>query len=177
MSDFRFNVAQLLQEPVGAIRRYELDDERLDLGDGNAVQPVKGDVRLTRTAKGVLADVNVTGTLQIECGRCLTDFSQPLEFPFSEEYYQTVVVNTGAALPKPEEPDVFLINEAHKLDLGEAMREYALLSVPMLPLCQDDCKGLCPVCGANLNEEVCGCDTEQPDDRLAVLKQLLDDPQ
>ena len=99
MSDFRFNVAQLLQEPVGAIRRYELDDERLDLGDGNAVQPVKGDVRLTRTAKGVLADVDVTGTLQIECGRCLTDFSQPLEFSFSEEYYQTAVSYTHLTLP------------------------------------------------------------------------------
>lgn len=177
MSEYKFNVAQLLQEPTGATRRYELDDERLDLGDGSYVRLIKGNVRLTRTQNGVLADANVSGEIQIECGRCLTEVTQPIEFPFSEEYYQTVVVNTGAALPKPEEPDVFLIDEAHKLDLGEAMREYALLSVPMLPLCSEACKGLCPECGANLNIEECGCDTDQADDRLAVLKQLLDRPQ
>jgi uncharacterized protein len=174
MSEYRFNVSQLLQEPIGATRRYELDDEQLDLGDGKRVRPIKGHVRLTRTQNGVLADADVRGEIQLECGRCLTELTQPLEFPFSEEFYQTVVVNTGAALPKPEEPDVFLIDETHKLDLGEAMREYALLSVPMLPLCREDCKGLCPVCGINLNDEECGCDAEQSDDRLAVLKQLLD---
>lgn len=174
MSEYRFNVSQLLQEPTGATRRYELDDEQLDLGDGRRVRPIKGHVRLTRTQNGVLADADVRGELQVECARCLTEVTQPLEFPFSEEYYQTVVVNTGAALPKPEEPDVFLIDETHKLDLGDAMREYALLSVPMLPRCRDDCRGLCPQCGANLNDGDCGCDTEQSDDRLAVLKQLLD---
>ena len=174
MSEYRFNVSQLLQEPTGATRRYELDDEQLDLGDGRLVRPIKGHVRLTRTQNGVLADADIRGELQVECARCLTEVTQPLEFPFSEEYYQTVVVNTGATLPKPDEPDVFLIDETHKLDLGDAMREYALLSVPMLPLCRDDCRGLCPQCGANLNDGDWGCDTEQSDDRLAVLKQLLD---
>ena len=177
MSEYRFNVAQLLQEPTGATRHYKLDDEQLDLGDGRRVQPVKGAVRLTRTQNGVLADVDAGGQVQIECGRCLTETSQALEFPFSEEFYQTVAVNTGAVLPKPEEPDVFLIDETHKLDLGDAMREYALLSVPMLPVCRPDCKGLCPECGANLNEVDCGCDTERVDERLAALKQLLDQPQ
>ncbi|MDQ5852198.1 MAG: DUF177 domain-containing protein [Chloroflexota bacterium] len=177
MSEYRFNVAQLLQEPTGATRRYELDDEQLDLGDGRRVRPVKGHVRLTRTQTGVLADVDVRGQLQIECARCLTEINQPLEFPFSEEFYQTVAVNTGVVLPKPEEPDVFLINEVHMLDLGDAMREYALLNVPMVPLCRADCKGLCPECGANLNDEVDHTHAEQVDDRLAALRQLLDQPE
>lgn len=174
MSEFRFNVAQLLQEVVGATRRYDLDDDRLDLEDGLFVHPVLGHVRLTRTQNGVLADAEVRGDVVLECGRCLTEFSQPIEFPFSEEFYQTVVVNTGARLPKPEEPDVFLIDENHKLDLADPMREYALLNVPMLPLCQEACKGLCPECGQNLNEGPCDCQTDQDDDRLAVLKKLLD---
>ncbi len=177
MSEYRFNVAQLLQEPTGATRHYDLDDEQLDLGDGRRVTPVKGSVRLTRTQKGVLADVDADGQLQIECGRCLEEISQPLGFPFSEEFHQTVVVNTGMVLPKPEDPDTFLIDETHKLDLGDAMRQYALLNVPMLPLCRADCKGLCPQCGANLNDGPCDCDTDQVDDRLAALKQLLDPSQ
>ena len=85
MSEFRFNVSQLLQEPVGAVRRYELDDERLDLGDGRSVHSIKGNVRLTRTQKGVLADVDVRGDLQVECNRCLTETTEALHFPFSEE--------------------------------------------------------------------------------------------
>ena len=176
MSEYRFNVSQLLQEQTGATRHYELDDEKLDLGEGTRVQPIQGHVRLTRTEKGVLADVDVRGEIQLECGRCLTEISQSLEFPFSEEYYQTVVVSTGVPLPKPEEPDVFLIDATHKLDLGDAMREYALLNVPMLPLCRAACQGLCPQCGADLNAEVCGCETEQVDERLAVLKELLGRP-
>ncbi len=174
MSDFRFNVSQLLQEPTGATRRYELDDDHLDLDDGLVVRPVKGHVRLTRTQNGVLADVDAHGPAAIECGRCLGEMSHTLDFRFSEEYYQTVVVNTGAPLPKPEDPEAFLIDETHKLDLADAMRQYALLEVPMLPLCRPDCKGLCPECGANRNEETCDCETDLADERLSVLKQLLD---
>jgi uncharacterized protein len=177
MSEFRFNVAQLLQEPIGATRHHELDDEQLDLGEGLFVRPVKGRTRLTRTQNGVLADVQGHGAVNLECGRCLTELSQPLEFAFSEEYYQTVAVTSGVALPKPEDPDTFLIDETHKLDLGDAMREYALLEIPMLPLCRPDCKGLCSECGVNLNDEPEHYHDEPVDERLAALKQLLEKPQ
>lgn len=174
MYEYRFKVSTLLQEPTGATRHHELDDERLDLGDGLVVKPVKGQVDLTRTAKGVLADVDPYGSVNLECARCLTAFEQPLHFPFSEEYYQTVVVTTGAPLERPDDPDVFLIDELHMLDLELAMREYALLNLPMLPLCKEDCKGLCAQCGANLNEEPCGHQDEVVDERFEALKQLLD---
>lgn len=175
MSEFRFNVSQLLQEPIGATRRYDLDDAQLDLGDEQRMRPVKGHVRLTRTQNGVLADVDAHGQVELECGRCLTQIDQPLDFSFSEEFFQTVNVNTGGALPKPEEPDVFLIDETHKLDLADALRQYALLEVPMLPLCRSDCQGLCSECGVNLNDEPDHSHDEQEDDRFAALKQLLDD--
>ena len=77
MSDYRFNVSQLLQEPTGATRRYELDDEQLDLRDGRYVRPVKGRVQLTRTQNGVLADVDAHGDVRLECARCLDEMSQP----------------------------------------------------------------------------------------------------
>jgi len=53
------------------------------------------------------------------------------------------------------------------------VREYMLLEVPLNPLCKPDCKGLCPICGGNLNEEVCNHDAEVLDPRLAALKMLL----
>ncbi|HEX6291361.1 MAG TPA: DUF177 domain-containing protein [Herpetosiphonaceae bacterium] len=176
MSEFRFSVSQLLQEPTGATRQYELDDAQLVVDDTLRMQPVAGRVRLTRTPKGILADATVRGNIEIECGRCLTRYQHPLSFKFSEQYYQTVNVTTGARLPQPEEDDAFLIDETHKLDLGDAMREYALLNLPAAPRCQDECKGLCQQCGKNLNEDPCGCETETIDDRFAVLNKLLGEP-
>lgn len=172
MSEYRFNVSTLLQQPTGAIRQYDLDDERLDLDDGLMVAPVKGHLRLTRTLKGVLADADLHGPVELECGRCLTTLSQDIPFSFSEEFYQTVVVHTGAHLERPEDPDVFLIDGLHMLDLEPALREYALLNLPMLPLCKTDCLGLCAECGANLNDGPCACEPDKIDDRFAALKQI-----
>jgi uncharacterized protein len=173
MSEFRFNVAQLLQEPTGATRRHTLDDAQLALDDTLRMAPVQGNVRLTRTPKGVLADVEVHGDVAIDCSRCLTEYQQPLAFEFSEEYFQTVNVNTGARLPAPDEDEVFLIDETHKLDLGDALREYALLNLPPAPRCSDDCKGLCSQCGHNLNDGPCNCEADTTDERFAALSKLL----
>ena len=56
-----------------------------------------------------------------------------------------------------------------------AIREYALIELPMQPLCRTDCKGICPICGADRNTEECRCQDEETDDRFAALKALLDD--
>lgn len=173
MSEFRFNVSQLLQESTGATRHYELDDVRFDLGEALVMQPVVGHVRMTRTPRGVLVDVKVHGQVELECGRCLLIYAQPLELDFSEEFYQTVNVHTGAALPRPEEDDVFLIDETHKLDLADPLREYVLLNLPPAPRCEATCKGLCPQCGHNLNEGPCDCEPDMLDERFAVLSRLL----
>lgn len=177
MSEFRFNVSQLLQEPTGATRQYELDDAQLVVDETIAMRPVQGKVRMTRTPKGVLVDVDVHGAVEFECGRCLTRYAQPLELHFSEEYHQTVNVHTGARLSAPEEDDVFLIDETHRLDLADAMNEYALLNLPAAPRCSDDCKGLCAECGKNLNEGPCDCIPDVVDDRFAELGKLLGDSQ
>lgn len=173
MSEFRFSVSQLLQEPTGAIRHYELDDEQLVVDEMLRMQPVQGDVRLTRTPNGVLADVQAHGNIAMECSRCLTTYDQPVTLDISEEYFQTVNVNTGARLAPPEEEDAFLIDETHKLDLADAMREYVLLNLPHAPRCSDDCKGLCPHCGKNLNEGPCDCVSDDADERFAALAKLL----
>lgn len=174
MSEFRFSVSQLLQEPTGATRHHELDDRELVVDETLRMHPVQGRVRLTRTPKGVLADVQARGDVDLDCGRCLTEYAQPIAFEFSEEYFQTVNVTTGARLPEPDEEDAFLIDEAHKLDLGDALREYLLLNLPPAPRCREDCRGLCSECGANLNEGEHSHAPEMVDERLAALGRLID---
>ena len=70
------------------------------------------------------------------------------------------------------ENDAF-IYESDLLDITEPVRESLLLAVPLQALCREDCRGLCPVCGADRNEGDCGCDTTSVDPRLAALKQFI----
>jgi uncharacterized protein len=73
--------------------------------------------------------------------------------------------------------DAFLIDDRHTLDLNEAVRQYREVSLLMKPLCRPDCRGLCPVCGADLNVGPCGHETAPADSRwagLAALKELQD---
>ena len=173
MTDLKFNVAQLLREEVGARRNYTFAENALPLDDETILEQLDGKVRFTRTATGVLVDVDAHGVVTTPCIRCLTPSKQQVDLHFRDEFHSKIEVNTGAPLPKPDEEDPFFIDESHLVDLGEALREYALLELPMQPLCKADCKGLCPICGADLNAGDCGCQSEEDDDRFAVLKDLL----
>ena len=81
-----------------------------------------------------------------ECVRCLAEFDQPLDMDFSELYAFSTrsVSESGLILPE----------DAH-IDLEPLVREYLLIEIPISPLCRPDCKGLCSVCGTDLNEGVC----------------------
>lgn len=171
--DLKFNVAQLLREEIGARRIHSFDERALPLDESTTLNEIAGTVRFTRTASGVLADVDVRGTVETMCTRCLTPMSQTLEVHFRDEFHSKIEVNTGVSLPTPEEEDPFFIDESHKVDLGEAIREYALMELPMQTLCREDCKGLCPTCGADLNAGPCDCHGDEGDDRFAILRSLL----
>jgi uncharacterized protein len=99
-------------------------------------------------------------------------FSCPLTLNIEEEFSPTTDVVSGAVLPLPEEPGSFTINEHHVLDLAEAVRQYALLTLPMKPLCREDCAGLCSSCGHNLNQGPCDCQPQIVDPRWSKLKEL-----
>lgn len=173
ITDLKFNVAQLLREEVGSRRNYEFAEDLLPLDDDMMLQQLRGTVRFTRTPSGVLGDVAARGTVEMECTRCLTQAAQPIEFRFQDEFHSKIEVNTGVALPRPDEEDPFFIDETHMVDLGEAIREYALLALPMQPLCRPDCKGLCPICGVDRNLESCSCEESGGDDRFAIVRSLL----
>lgn len=174
MTDLKFNVAQLLREDVGARRNYTFAEDALPLDDETTLRQLDGKVRFTRTQTGVLGDVDAHGVVDMPCIRCLNPSQQQIELHFRDEFHSKIEVNTGVALPEPPEEDPFYIDESHLVDLGEALREYALLELPMQPLCKADCKGLCPSCGADLNAGSCGCTTDEGDDRFDVLKSLLE---
>lgn len=172
-----YNVAQLLKSQTGTVQRVELDDEdRLELKDEEATLagPVTGNVRLHRTNQGVFVDGKVHVPVRMECSRCLKPVTEELEFPLREQYYPTVDVNTGAPLPPPDDELAFPIDRNHLLDLREAIRQNLVLALPMTALCKEDCAGLCPQCGKDLNNGPCDCRTETTDERFASLRELLE---
>lgn len=174
MHDLTFNVAQLLREETGARRAYRFAENVLRLDDETTLRDINGSAQFTRTASGVLVDVQLRGVVDLTCIRCLAPATHEIAISFRDEFHSKVEVNTGVALPTPDEEDPFYIDETHKIDLGEAIREYALLNLPMRPLCHPDCKGICPICGADLNVAPCGCVTEDSDERFAALRGLLE---
>jgi uncharacterized protein len=114
----------------------------------------------------------VATTLELPCSRCLEPFTTPVHSQFSLRY-QPHTHNVGEGEREIEEDDLstaFYDND--QIDLRQLMREQFYLSLPMKPLCRSDCRGLCPICGRNLNRETCDCKREWEDPRLAVLKTL-----
>ena len=73
-----------------------------------------------------------------------------------------------------EKEEDFVVVTGGKLDIDEQLLEILEIEFPTRVLCKEDCKGLCPVCGADLNETTCNCNTKQIDPRLEKLKMLLD---
>jgi uncharacterized protein len=165
----QINVAQLLKEPIGSKREYKVD-EVVNITEGDS--RVRGEVGLTRTDRGVLVEGTLNTAVQVSCGRCLAMFNYPLTFKLEEEYYPVIDVVTGSPVALPDEPGYFTIDERHSLDLTEAIRQYGLTALPMKPLCREDCAGLCPECGKNLNLGPCGCPTPEVDPRWAKLAEL-----
>lgn len=167
-----FNVSQLLREETGATRSFAIDETvRLPLA-GEPSTRVTGSLRLTRTDRGLLAQAHVAAVTTEPCSRCLQPAIVPLDLTVEEEYFPTVDPFTAARLPEPAEPTPFRIDEQHHLDLSEALRQAVLVEEPMAPLCRPDCRGLCPECGADLNEQAGPhtCATAPVDERWAALR-------
>lgn len=121
----------------------------------------------------------VTTTLELDCGRCLDPFTLPVDAAFDVRYHPQAEVNAAGSEDADVEVAESDLDDAYysddQIDLDELMREQFYLVLPMKPLCREDCKGLCPECGTNLNTGTCACRREWIDPRLAPLKALVPD--
>jgi uncharacterized protein len=166
------NVSQLLQEPVGSTREYKFDEAVDIIGDGKEYK-VQGECGLLRTRRSILVKCALSSEVELTCSRCLSRFRHPLKISFEEEFLPTIDVTSGMPLPQTDEAGAFTIDERHIMDLTEPARQYALMAVPMKPLCKADCAGLCQQCGKNLNQGNCDCPTREIDPRWSELTKLL----
>ncbi len=129
------------------------------------VSPVHVQGELRAFASSAELQVTVRYTFSMPCNRCLAETKK--EFVHSISH---VLVNK---LNEEEDFDDYIVVEGDQLDLDELIYSDVLLLTPSKYVCREDCKGLCPICGKNLNEGDCTCGKQQTDSRLEALRQLL----
>jgi uncharacterized protein len=112
--------------------------------------------------------------LELPCSRCLEPITVAVDVPFDLRYQPHVSSAPGREDERELEEDDFgtAFYDDGQIDLGQLMREQFYLALPMKPLCDAACRGLCPVCGTNLNRGACACKRDWDDPRFAVLKTL-----
>jgi uncharacterized protein len=125
------------------------------------------DLRLVK----ILREINVYGSIRFSieslCARCLSS----VDLTLSPEV-RLILSPAGTPEEKIEEDVDYETYSGDEFDLGNYLREIIALSLPIKVLCREECKGLCPNCGANLNEEVCSCKDGWIDPRFRILKSL-----
>ena len=122
---------------------------------------------------------HVKTRLELSCGRCLEPFDIAVDTAFDLRYVPqpTAEADTGPEEREIEEDDLTTAYYSDgQLDIADLLREQFQLALPMKPLCSDACRGLCALCGANLNRTQCECAPAWEDPRLALLKSLLNRP-
>ena len=145
-------------------------------GEGDAfriVSPValSFDVDRQETGRYRVAG-RLNGELELICSRCLEPFRLPVATEFDLRYVPRVE-NAGEGEREVEEDDLSTaFYDGDEIDLAQLIMEQFQLALPMKPLCRDDCKGLCPHCGTNLNTGACDCSQKWEDPRFAALKAM-----
>jgi uncharacterized protein len=160
----QLNVGFIIHQTAGYFRDFPLEYPGVyhfppDLTLNNLV----GNARVTRTAQGLLVQVQMQARSQTECVRCLEPFEQALEVEFTDLYAfnHNSITESGLLVP-----------DNGKINLAPILREEMLLAFPISPLCRVDCKGLCPTCGENLNQKSCNHEKDSIDPRLELLRSL-----
>ena len=116
---------------------------------------------------------HLSAELEATCSRCLEPFTLPVATDFDLGYVPRTE-NIGEDEREIEEDDLTTaFYSDDQIDLRELIAEQLHLAMPMKALCSEDCKGLCPQCGTNLNTGTCSCDQQWTDPRLSVLKNLV----
>jgi DUF177 domain-containing protein len=154
MSGFLLDLATL--GPGATLLDVEGLPQDLDLPESTWRGPIHGRLRVERSGERVTLQGTVSATARLECVRCAEPFEVTIDAPLD------VFADRSGTGRHPEDEEhlerdhYMTFHDGRQLDLSEHAREALLLEIPITPRCREDCRGLCPRCGANLNEGPCG---------------------
>ena len=120
-------------------------------------KPIELELEIFNTRDSFVVEGKLKAELILSCSRCLQKYNSPVELDISEDVLKSEM------------------EDEEELYLDEIVMDNIILSLPMKPLCSDNCKGICPECGQDLNEGECDCEVEALDPRLAKLKDFYNE--
>jgi uncharacterized protein len=158
---------------------YEIDEPPIvDPESGlKCVEPVRGRATFSNTGSHVVIRGSFATSIEVDCARCLGNYQVAIEAPIEESFLipghipDVVEEEEDGEESLAQEPES--IFEENLLDLTELLRQNILLAMPIKPVCSEECKGLCPTCGRNLNEGPCECPQDTGGSAFAGLASLL----
>ena len=176
------DIKQLALHPLEFAEEFQPDVIDLD-GEARLRGSVKasGRAEVVEEHHGkhqVIKDIRLRGRLsaglELQCARCLEPLRQDVKRDF-ELLYRPLGADAGRDELSVTDAEAEIgYYQGDGLLLEDALREQVLLALPLKVTCREDCKGLCPQCGKNLNQEQCSCSTEEEDPRWAALKDVRD---
>jgi len=159
---------ETLKRAPGVFARFDLTAElppfELQGEEVSFPGPVKAGLVVNNTGSAIVVEGEVSGKLKLVCSRCLEIFDYAFEVPVRETY---------AHMPENVGRDVIPFS-GDVIDITPEVVRSIILSLPMKAVCREDCRGLCPRCGCDLNKDRCNCENEDIDPRLSVFKGLLE---
>jgi uncharacterized protein len=172
-----FNVAGLLAEPAGTVQDIVVACPALDSGSGPVqTRGITGQLRLSRTNRGLLVGGRLSTAIALVCSRCLRDIEYPVEIKLDDEALPSLDLGTGVPVETEVDADVLRLTQHHELDLTGIVRDAIALAEPIAPICRENCPGLCIVCGLELAGGPHDHPDEDIDPRLEGLRLLIDLP-
>lgn len=165
----RLDVSYLVKGSPGTYKEFDFTFAQLPLPDDLLLVDIKGLITVSVTEDGVVADGKINALTELSCSRCLDPFWQPVNIDFTEIFSSHPIDNAEKDLGEQQLP------ADGSIDLTPIIRDYASSDISIRQVCKDECKGLCPTCGVNLNQEDCGHRQEYIDPRMEGLRALLEE--
>lgn len=183
-----FQLTEIPEEGLDVADEVQLDELGLLPEEAQVCGPLSLSARLTNVGGHVYVEGVIDGTFVRECVRCLTRYEAYAEVPFTAAYQGSdpTVRSRGRATKDlhqesddegiseiSDQEDDLYVCAGDRVELAEMLREHIILSTPMQSLCREECRGLCPVCGHDRNEEPCSCIDAPKTNPFAILQERL----
>ncbi|MCD4784981.1 MAG: DUF177 domain-containing protein [Candidatus Eremiobacteraeota bacterium] len=148
-----------IKRQAGLTKKVEYN-EPCDIAEVDLLGPVNVVLKLTNATSRITIDGHIETHVSLTCSRCLESYRHHLQFDFFEEFLPEGSPELGNGKDLEWEDLSRFTYTGDSIDVYELIRQNILAEVPMKPLCREDCKGLCTVCGENLNSESCSCSVD-----------------
>ena len=146
LNPFQINIGFLINQPIGYSRVIPFELEQVEVSQGIILNNVQGFADLNRMQDGIRMQASFNGEIESECGRCLITFSNKIQSEFEEIFLFPHMDTTEDELKIPEDGNI---------NIEQIFNDFMVMGIPINPVCKPDCKGLCDVCGQDLNQSAC----------------------